>query len=144
MKACELDSQPESRTDGPRRIACAAQALRLYQGRLLPADTACVWTMSPRERLQSKFLRFIMRDGRALEERGQWTEAIDRYQRALEVDDLYEEFYQRLMFCHLQLGQQTEALAIYQRCKQILLHNLGAPLSDATEELRQSALRRNS
>ena len=80
----------------------------------------------------------------ALEERGRQAEAIEHYHRALEADDLHEEFYQRLMACHLQLGQQAEAASTYRRCKRALLKSFGAPLSDMTEALNQAALERKA
>jgi DNA-binding SARP family transcriptional activator len=42
------------------------------------------------------------------------------YQKGLEVDDLAEELYRRLMICHRQLGQVAEALVVYHRCRRKL------------------------
>jgi len=136
----EARSNPQQVQDSSHTIAL--RIFGLYQGRFLPADTAAVWTISMRERLQNKFLRLNLKDGKALEEQGRWAEAIDRYHRALEADDLYEEFYQRLMSCHLQLGQQAEAASTYQRCKQTLSQTLGSSPSGLTESLYQVALTR--
>ena len=45
--------------------------------------------------------------------------AIDCYERALDVDDLNEEFYYRCIKCHARLGQKSEAIAVYERCKKV-------------------------
>jgi len=144
MKAAEMALPNTQQTNRNSQPEIALKVLDLYQGRFLPADTACVWSISLRERLQHKFIRFILQDGKALEEKGRWSEAIDRYHRVLEVDDLHEEIYQRLMYCHLQLGQQAEVVYIYQRCKQTLLQKLGIFLSDQTEALHKSAMKRTA
>ena len=144
MKAAEMALPNMQQINRNPQPSIALKALDLYQGRFLPADTACVWSISLRERLQHKFIRFILQDGKALEEKGRWSEAIDRYHRVLEVDDLHEEIYQRLMYCHLQLGQQAEVVYIYQRCKQTLLQKLGIFLSDQTEALNKSAMKRTA
>jgi DNA-binding SARP family transcriptional activator len=127
----------------PQTAVCS-RAVDLYRGSFLAADTASGWTVSLRERLRNKFLRFNLKVGKALEEQGIWAEAIEHYHRALEIDDLYEEFYQRLMSCHLQLGQYAEAASTYQRCKRTLLKTFGATLTGLTEALHQTALERKN
>ena len=140
------DADRELQNIQPKNIeaqaSLAKKVFNLYRGRFLPADTNSAWAVSLRERLQNKFLQFNLKYGKALEVQGHWHEAIDCYQRALEVDDLYEEFYRQIMFCHLQLGQQAEAVSTYQRCKKIFSSTLGIPLSDMTESLYQAALQR--
>jgi two-component SAPR family response regulator len=94
--------------------------------------------MTARERLRSKFLRAVGFLGRSLERDGQWTEAIACYRRGLEVDDLAEGFYQRLMLCHGRLGQIAEAVGVYDRCRKTLTAVLGILPSPETETIRRS------
>ena len=61
--------------------------------------------------------------------------AIRCYEKALEVDDLVEEFYQHLMICHQQLGRRSKALAVYSRCRSVLEARLGIEPSARTEAL---------
>jgi DNA-binding SARP family transcriptional activator len=95
-----------------------------------------------RERLSRKFLRQIGRLGEHWEQAGKWAAAVECYERGLEVDDLAEEFYQRLIACYRRLGRRAEALAVYERCKKNLSALLGVAPSPETESLRQ-ALRRS-
>ncbi|HAK61070.1 MAG TPA: hypothetical protein DCO77_11945 [Nitrospiraceae bacterium] len=99
--------------------------LAIYRGNFLPADTSQPWTISYRERLRSKFVRLILRYGNGLEQRRQWEAAAECYQKGLDVDSLAEEFYQRLMICCQQLGQQVEGVAVYRRCCSVLSSTLG-------------------
>jgi DNA-binding SARP family transcriptional activator len=112
----------------------------IYRGHFLPAETASNWTVSFRERLRDKFLRLILKAGMSLEEQGCCSEAVELYRRALEADDLSEEVCQRLMSCHLQLGQQSEAVSAYKRLRQTLLKVHGITPSGRTEALHQAAL----
>ena len=96
------------------------------------------WTVSPRERLRSKFLRCINRIGHHREEAGEWEKAIACYDRGLEVDNIAEEFYQRKMICYHRLGRKAEALSTYARCKRVLAAVLDIKPSPQTEEIRKS------
>jgi DNA-binding SARP family transcriptional activator len=109
-------------------------ALGLCKGRFLGTDEA-PWGISLRERLHAKFLSGVRSLGGKLEERHQWSEAVAWYQRALHVDDLVEEFYQRLMLCHDRLGQRGTALSTYQRCKRALATRLSVHPSAQTNEI---------
>jgi DNA-binding SARP family transcriptional activator len=75
------------------------------------------------------------------EARGDWHAAIDGYRRGLEVDDLAEELYRRLMVCHLRLGQKGEALSTYERCRRVLGAALGIEPSTETVALQQNVAR---
>jgi two-component SAPR family response regulator len=76
--------------------------------------------------------------GRHLENGGQWGKALVCYQKGLEVDDLAEELYRRLMVCHRQLGQVAEALAVYHRCRRKLSAVLRVNPSPETEAVFRS------
>jgi LuxR family maltose regulon positive regulatory protein len=113
----------------------AEKAIALYRGPFLGADASQPWVVGPRERMKSKFLRAVGFLGRHLEGEERWAEAVACYRRGLEVDDLAEEFYQRLMICHKRNGQAAEALAVYNRCRKTLSAVLGVAPSAETEAL---------
>jgi two-component SAPR family response regulator len=73
--------------------------------------------------------------GDYLEEAGQWEKAVEYYEKGLEVDDLAEEFYQHLMICYHKLGQWTEAIKTYNRCKKSVFAALGVEPSPKTQAL---------
>lgn len=137
----EAELQHKQQKTHDPQSAIALKISDVYKGRFLAADIASIWAASLRERLQNKFLRFSLKAGKALEEQDRWADAIELYHRSLESDDLHEEFYQRLMSCHLKLGQQAEAVSTYRRCKKTLFKTFDATLSDLTETLYQTALK---
>jgi len=118
-----------------RAIELINKALGLYAGPFLPGDLDQPWSISLRERLRTKLLRLTVITGKHHEEKGKWNSAVALYRQGLDVDPLQEEFYQRLMFCHRQLGQRTEALALYDRCRAELSVHLKIKPSPRTEEL---------
>jgi DNA-binding SARP family transcriptional activator len=111
------------------------KALALYRGRFLDGDGEKQWLVPMRERLRSKFLRATTGMGETYEQSEQWDKALECYRKALEADSLAEEFYQRLMTCYQRLGRRAEALAVYNRCRDVLSKVLGIGPSHKTEEL---------
>ena len=123
------------KTDPSEMIQLTEKAVSFYKGHFLPADDEHVWTAPYRDRLKNKFHRLVIRVGDYLEEAGQWEKAVEYYERAVEVDDLAEELYQHLMTSYFKLGQWTEAIKTYNRCKKILLATLGIEPSPKTQAL---------
>lgn len=121
---------------GAKDPDAVAAPLALYRGSFLESDDAS-WALSLRERLRAKFLGQVRVLGRQLEARGDWTAAVRWYQRGLDVDDLAEELYQRLMVCHDRLGQRGEALSAYQRCLKALKAHLDVSPSEQTRTIYQ-------
>ena len=116
----------------------ARNAVDIYSGHFLSGETDEGYSLSLREQLRAKFLATVRWLGTRLENSGQWQEAAECYERGLEVDDLAEELYRRLMNCHIHLGRKSEALLLFNRCKKILSTVLGIEPSDKTEKLYQS------
>lgn len=117
------------------------KALELYQGSFLPGDSGEAWTAAYRERLRSKFLRLVLQHGLYLEESAQWRKAAETFQRGLETDELAEEFYQHLMTCYQKLGQQGEAIRVYENCRAVFSSALGISPSKQTEDIYSSLLK---
>lgn len=115
----------------------SARALSLYHGQFLGRETPEPWSISLRERLRSKFLRHLLDVARHWEKIGRHDAAILCYLKGLEVDDLAEVFYQRLMVCYQQLGRRSEALAVYRRCRATLSLILAITPSATTEAIRR-------
>jgi DNA-binding SARP family transcriptional activator len=122
--------------------AIALKIFDLYRGSFLSEEAASSWMISCRDRLRDKLVRYVFKAGTSLEEQDCWAEAVELYRRALETDDSSEEVCQRLMSCHLRLGQQAEPVFAYKRFRQTLLKRHGIAPSDRTEALYQKALKR--
>jgi DNA-binding SARP family transcriptional activator len=114
------------------------RVLGLYQGHFLAREDATSWSVSLRERLRSKFIYNLLDLGRYWERHGFWDKAIQCYQKGLEVDDLIEVFYQRLMLCNLETRQISAGMAAYRRCRQMLSVVLGLQPEPETEAIYQS------
>ncbi|MDA8105161.1 MAG: BTAD domain-containing putative transcriptional regulator [Nitrospiraceae bacterium] len=111
------------------------RAISLYKGQFLAGDGDKQWLIPARERLRSKFLRTTAKAGQEYEQSGDWDKAVECYRKTLEADAYAEEFYQRLMTCFLRFGRKAEALAVYNRCRNVLYQVFGIGPSPKTEDL---------
>jgi DNA-binding SARP family transcriptional activator len=93
-----------------------------------------------RQRLRGKFLRNLVAVGKRLEGQGEADQAIRVYERGLELDNLSEELYRRLMSTHQKLGQSAAALEAYRRCRHLLSVVLSVKPSVETEAIYRSLM----
>ncbi|MEN8243447.1 MAG: BTAD domain-containing putative transcriptional regulator [Thermodesulfobacteriota bacterium] len=120
------------------QISLIEKALAHYNGMFLAGDTLQTWAVSPSERFRNKYLQAVYFIGNHLESMDQWEQASYGYLRSLEIDDLSEVTYQRLMRCLQKLGRHADALSIYERCRTTLDAAFGLPPSAKTEQIRHS------
>ena len=113
-------------------VRLTEKALALYQGPFLESDSDESRVVSQREHLRMRYVRAVGRLAYHWEQAGEYEKAADHYQSSLRVDDLTEEFYQRLMLCYKKLGRKTEAIKTYLRCCAVLKANMGVKPSDET------------
>ena len=111
-----------------------AQALKLYTGPLLDS-TVYAWSAAPRERLAARYHGLVETAALRLEAAADYQAAIGLYERALQQDNLAEVFYRGLMRCYHAIGEDTQALRAYRRCKELLSIVLGATPSRETDAL---------
>ena len=109
--------------------------INLYQDHFLPTEDMMAWSVSTRERLRSKFIHSLLEIGRYWEAQGNWEQARHCYHKGLDVDDLVEVFYQRLMVCYLKLQRCSEGMSVYRRGQQVLSVVLGLQPEPETESL---------
>jgi ATP/maltotriose-dependent transcriptional regulator MalT/DNA-binding SARP family transcriptional activator len=119
--------------DEEEPVRLIEKAISLYNGHFLPGDTKQPWTISLRERLRAKFMHSINTLGSRWMEAGRYDKAAQVFVNGLAIDDLAEEFYQHLMVCYHHMGQQTEAIKTYNRCRDVLRGSLGLKPSSKTE-----------
>jgi LuxR family maltose regulon positive regulatory protein len=91
-----------------------------------------------RDKLHAKFVRAVIALGIQLEQRRQWEQAAALYSRALELDNLAEGLYRRLMISLRELGETAEASKVYRRCRDMLSIVLSTSPSPETEAIRSS------
>lgn len=116
------------------------EALALYQGPFLDGEFHLPPVLSARQRLHSLILRHVAEVGTLYEHAGQRARAIDLYRKGLEVDDLAEEIYQRLMRCFEASGRAAEGIAVFQRCREALRTHVGSEPSPQTRALHHALL----
>ncbi|UCF30746.1 MAG: hypothetical protein JSV26_11990 [bacterium] len=109
--------------------------LDLYKGPFLISDVHQPWATSSRERLRSRYLRILISVGQFWERMENWESASNLYLKALEVDDLAEDVYRRLMSCYQRMGRQAEAVAVCHRCMNALSRSLEMDISPETRRL---------
>jgi two-component SAPR family response regulator len=109
--------------------------LALYQDHFLIREDVTSWSVSMRERLRHKFIHHLIEVGRFWESHGGWEQAIECYRKGIDVDDLVEVFYQRLINCYLETHRLSEGMLVYRRCYQTLSVMLGLQPEAETESL---------
>src|SRR6202140_2173173 len=111
---------------------------RLYQGHFLQNEAEKPWIMKSRHELRDRLLRVIRDAARECEHARRWEDAVNLYRSAIEIDSLNEGLYRGLMLCHQQLGDHSEALQAYRRCRELLTRFLGIPPNAKTQALYHS------
>src|SRR5205814_9042864 len=129
---CALESALDAKPPLP------AEYLGLYRCHFLGLESAATWALPLRDRLQAKLSRSVLAEGQRLEARSEFAVARALYQRTLEVDNLAEAIYRRLMICQRELGDPAGALTTYRRCRELLSIVLNRQPTSETESVRAS------
>jgi LuxR family maltose regulon positive regulatory protein len=117
--------------------------LRLfYQGHFLQHETERPWVLKARQELRDRLLRAIRDAARQCEHARRWEDAANLYRSGIELDSLNEGLYRGLMLCHQELGDHSEALQAYRRCRELLTRFLGIPPNAKTQALYHSVRER--
>jgi DNA-binding SARP family transcriptional activator len=121
-----------------KAVELMQKAINMYHGHFLEEEQP--WAITLREHLRNRFMISIKKLGSYQENLSLWEQAISSYQKGLEVDDLAEELYQRLMICYRHLNLKSEAFNVYQRCRKTLTASLGIEPSLETRTIYESLL----
>jgi LuxR family transcriptional regulator, maltose regulon positive regulatory protein len=131
----ELQRTNDAQTSGIDRIG---RLRRLYQGHFLQHESEKSWILRARHDLRDRLLRAIRDAARGCEHARRWEDAANLYRSGIELDSLNEGLYRGLMLCHQQLGDHSEALQAYRRCRELLTRFLGIPPNAKTQALYHS------
>jgi LuxR family maltose regulon positive regulatory protein len=115
---------------------------RLYQGHFLQHEAEKPWVLRARHELRDRLLRATRDAARECEHARRWEDAANLYRAGIELDSLNEGLYRGLMLCHQQLGDQSEALQAYRRCRELLTRFLGIAPNAKTQALYHSVRER--
>jgi LuxR family maltose regulon positive regulatory protein len=133
QEALQRHHDPEA--NGIERIG---RLRRLYQGHFLQHEAEKPWVLKARQELRDCLLRAIRDAARECEHLRRWEDAANLYQSGIELDSLNEGLYRGLMLCHKELGNHSEALQAYRRCRELLTRFLGIPPNAKTQALYHS------
>jgi LuxR family maltose regulon positive regulatory protein len=131
----ELQANAEHGSDAAVRFEGIRE---FYRGHFLEQDSDKPWALKTRQTLREKFLRSIRDAARVYENRRLWEEAANVYQAGIELDGMAEDLYRGLMICHRELGEHTEALQVYRRCREFLIKVLGMQPNPKTQAIYHS------
>jgi LuxR family maltose regulon positive regulatory protein len=131
----ELQRHRDPDENDIERVGCLR---RLYQGHFLQHESEKSWILRARHELRDRFLRAIRDAARDSERARQWEDAANLYRVGIELDSLNEGLYRGLMLCHQQLGDHSEAVQAYRRCRELLTRFLGIPPNAKTQALYHS------
>lgn len=136
----ELQAGAERGVDVAVRFA---RIRELYHGHFLAQESDKPWALKTRQALREKFMRSLRNAARAYENQRLWEEAANVYQAGIELDGMAEDLYRGLMICHRELGEHTEVLQVYRRCRELLTKVLGVQPNPKTQAIYHS-VRQNS
>ncbi len=137
---CKLDFLLKAKQPCPQTLkSLTAKLLELCKGAYLKGDMGAQVNMA-RERLQGKLLRAIDSIGQYWEQNGDWSNAMEYYLKGLEMNPMIESLYQRLMICHREMGQRSEALIVYNRCHKALSEHLNILPCRHTDSIRRTLI----
>ncbi|HBY96232.1 MAG TPA: hypothetical protein DEP84_20145 [Chloroflexi bacterium] len=127
-------AQAAAARDPRERLAAYQAAIRLYKGAYLPqADGTWVWP--ERERLRQAHEDAILKAARLHLEAGESRAALDYCRRILTEDPCLEEAHRLAMRAYAAMGDRAAVARQFERCRQALRDEVGAPPSPQTEEL---------
>ena len=117
------------------------KALDLYQGEFMAgfslADSRPFeeWAVLTREQLHRLVLEALHRLATALEQRGEYEQALVHAWRQVDLDPWREVAHRHVMRLLARTGQRSAALAQYHKCREVLHQELGVEVSEQTRQL---------
>ena len=125
-----------------RSVARIARLRTLYQGHFLQHETEKPWILQARRTLRERLLQVVGDAAYLYEQAHQWQDAANLYRFGIELESLNEGLYRGLMRCHQELGDHSEALQAYGRCRELLTRFLGVSPNKKTQALYNSVRER--
>ncbi|MCG8618304.1 MAG: protein MalT [Desulfobacterales bacterium] len=102
------------------------KALTLYRGDYFAEDPYLEWMGNTREFFRRKCISVLVKKAAIHEELDQWQAAVEAWEAVLRLDACNEPAYQNLMILYADAGMQTEAVSVFDRCRETLKQDLDA------------------
>jgi predicted ATPase/DNA-binding SARP family transcriptional activator/DNA-binding CsgD family transcriptional regulator len=120
-----------------RHPAAYRMAIDLYAGDLLPEDRFEDWAEDERATLRRMYLELLAELAGLYEERGEYNPAAEALQRVVAEEPANEEAHASLMRLYANSDRQGDALAQYERLREVLWRQLDAEPAVETLRLRE-------
>jgi two-component SAPR family response regulator len=114
-------------------------AMALYRGPYLP-KVDYEWVLTQRENLHQKFLDAASNLIDLLIETKQYQQAIAYSQRAIEIEPCSEAAHRSAMIAYSAMGDKAGMVRQFDKCKKLLLNDLGVTPSPQTENLYRTLM----
>jgi len=112
-----------------------AETLAHYQGPFLGDLYTSEWTLEPRKRVETWYVRLNLNLARHQRLAGKHEEAIRLLDTAIEQVPLQEALYRELMLCYRDSRHPAELRNTWERCRQALARELGVEPTEDTRRL---------
>ncbi|MRH43657.1 transcriptional regulator [Aquibacillus halophilus] len=111
------------------------RGLNLYEGDYLPDRRFEDWCLTERERLQVIYLRAAEKIAQVSVRLHDFELCIYWCEKILMEDNTWEEAYRLLMYCYYQKNNRPQAIKWFNKCKKILIAELGVEPMEHTKEM---------
>ena len=118
----------------PDQLKIAEKAEQLYNGELMEGYYEN-WVVSERERLRSRYLRVLAFLMSNYHRAGNLDQSLYYGQKLLQLEPLREEIYREMMRIYAQAGYRTQALELFESCRQMLQNELNIEPMPETQQL---------
>ena len=130
-----LERAERTSNDDDALVLVTEQAVALYGGPFLDADSHETWVASVAESLRHRLVKQVIRTAERAERAGDWASAAARYETALKMNPCDEGACRRLMIGYHHLNRVADVETAYACCRAALAERLGAPPSAQTQLL---------
>jgi ATP/maltotriose-dependent transcriptional regulator MalT/DNA-binding SARP family transcriptional activator len=140
----KMAEEKGKRGDWKGAFSFYAEALEIYKGDFLPEELYAPWPDKKREELRAKYIELLNKMAKFHEKQGAMRKAVDCYKKAIQIDPLIEESYQKLMTFYSSKGAYNEALRMYEECKKALKKGLKSRPDETTDAIHKKIMERIS
>ncbi len=141
LQAVGEGEESERQEQWQSAVAAYQSASEIYRGDYLEEHPYAEWTIAPREHLRETSLDALGRLAECHARQGHYRRALSVCRQILAMDPLRESAYRQEMIFHYRLGQRDQALRAYERCKNVLVAELGVDPMPETADLHAQILR---